>query len=59
MKKTARINMRLTPGEFRALNRFAKQTGHETVASLIRARVLVPAKEYDPKQTTLLLDKTG
>jgi hypothetical protein len=59
MNKTARINLRVTPAEFRAVNRFAKQTGHDTVAALFRARVIVPAKQYDPRQATLPLGKTG
>jgi len=58
MNKDYRIEVRVTGAEYRAVTRFAKSSS-ASVSDLVRARVVVPALNHDPKQMTLLREQEG
>ena len=58
MEKDHRFELRLTGKEHRAVKRMAKSQG-QSVAELIRVRVVNAALSFDPKQVELPLVEKG
>lgn len=58
MDKTQLLQVRVTKTELRAVHRYAR-ANNQTASDLLRARVVNPALNYDPRQTVLAFEKGG